>query len=119
MPTDLLGCRGLAQGPAMSSRSALLAVLAGAALTLMRPAAAAVDFARDVQPLFEKHCYECHGPKKQKNGFRLDRRSRAMAGVLRPNIIPHNSASSRVYRRVLDSQFGPQMPPEDALSAQE
>jgi ankyrin repeat protein len=103
----------------MSARPALLAVLAGAALTLMRPAAAAVDFARDVQPLLEKHCYECHGPKKQKNGFRLDRRSRAMAGVLRPNIIPHNSASSRVYRRVLDSQFGPQMPPEDALSAQE
>lgn len=103
----------------MSCRRVLLAALACAALPLSLPASAAVDFARDIQPLFEKHCYECHGPKKQRNGFRLDRRSRAMAGVLRPNIIPHSSVSSRVYRRVLDSQFGPQMPPEDALSDQE
>lgn len=102
----------------MSCR-ALAVALACATLILARPAVAAVDFARDVQPLFEKHCYECHGPKKQRNGFRLDRRSRAMAGVLRPNIIPHSSISSRVYRRVLDAQFGPQMPPEEALSDQE
>ena len=63
---------------------------------------AEVDFARDVKPLFEKHCFECHGAKTQKNGFRLDRRSRAMAGVVRPNIIPGMSSSSRVYRRVLE-----------------
>ena len=80
---------------------------------------AEVNFARDIQPLFEKHCYECHGPKQQKNGFRLDRRSRAMAGVVRSNIIPGMSASSRVYRRVLDSESGPQMPLEDTLTEQE
>ncbi len=78
-----------------------------------------MDFASDIQPLFEKHCYECHGPKQQKNGFRLDRRSRAMAGVVRSNIIPGMSASSRVYRRVLDSESGPQMPLEDTLTDQE
>jgi ankyrin repeat protein len=98
---------------------ALLSTVLCATLLMTRPAVAAVDFARDIQPLFEKHCYECHGPKKQRNGFRLDRRSRAMAGVLRPNIIPHSSISSRVYRRVLDAQFGPQMPPEEALSDQQ
>ena len=103
----------------MYCRRALFFALACATFTMTRPAAAAVDFARDIQPLFEKHCYECHGPKKQRNGFRLDRRSRAMAGVLRPNIIPHSSISSRVYRRVLDAQFGPQMPPEETLSDQE
>jgi ankyrin repeat protein len=80
---------------------------------------AAVDYARDIQPLFEQHCYECHGPKKQKNGFRLDRRSRAFSGMVRHNINPGSSASSRVYRRVLDGQFGSQMPPEDALSQQQ
>jgi hypothetical protein len=32
----------------------------------------AVDFARDVRPIFEKHCYECHGAEKQKNDYRLD-----------------------------------------------
>jgi ankyrin repeat protein len=87
---------------------------------LLSPAApAAVDFARDVQPLFEKHCYECHGPKKQKNGFRLDRRSRAMAGVVRTNIIPGNSQSSRLYRRIVDGSAGTQMPLEDTLSEEQ
>ena len=93
--------------------------LAGLAILLSQSALAAVDFARDIQPLFEKHCYECHGPKQQKNGFRLDRRSRAMAGVVRANIIPGMSSSSRVYRRVLDSESGPQMPLEDTLTGQE
>jgi ankyrin repeat protein len=89
------------------------------ALLVSTAAPAAVDYARDIQPLFEKHCYECHGPKKQKNGFRLDRRSRAFQGMVRHNIIPGSSASSRVYRRVLDGQSGLQMPPDDALSAEQ
>jgi ankyrin repeat protein/mono/diheme cytochrome c family protein len=93
--------------------------LALCALMYAGAAPAAVDYARDIQPLFEKHCYECHGPKKQKNGFRLDRRSRAFSGMTRHNIIPGNRASSRVYRRVLDGQFGLQMPPEHALSPEE
>lgn len=88
--------------------------------TCLSPVALAeVDFARDVQPLFEKHCYECHGPKQQKNGFRIDRRSRAMKGVVRANIIPGRSSSSRVYRRVLNSESGQQMPPEDTLTGQQ
>ena len=41
---------------------------------------AKIDFVRDVQPLFQAHCVECHGPKQQKNGFRLDRRRDAMRG---------------------------------------
>ncbi|HET9473314.1 MAG TPA: ankyrin repeat domain-containing protein, partial [Steroidobacteraceae bacterium] len=93
--------------------------LACLATLLSQASLAGVDFASDVQPIFEKHCYECHGPKQQKNGFRLDRRSRAMAGVVRANIIPGMSSSSRVYRRILDSESGPQMPLEDTLTDQE
>jgi len=103
----------------MSCRLPHCITLACLVMIVPLSAGAEVDFARDVQPLFEKHCYECHGAKQQKNGFRLDRRSRAMAGVVRPNIIPGMSSSSRVYRRVLDSDFGPQMPLEDTLSDQE
>jgi hypothetical protein len=29
-------------------------------------------FRRDVQPILTAHCVECHGPKKQENGLRLD-----------------------------------------------
>jgi ankyrin repeat protein len=89
------------------------------AIVFSSAAPGAVDYARDVQPLLEKHCYECHGPKKQKNGFRLDRRSRAFQGMTRHNIIPGSSRSSRVYRRVVDGTSGLQMPPEDALAPQE
>ena len=35
---------------------------------------AAVSFETEVKPIFEKHCVECHGPKKQKSDFRLDDR---------------------------------------------
>ena len=92
---------------------------AAAAMLLYTASAGAVDYQHDIQPLLEQHCYECHGPKKQTNNFRLDRRSRALAGSVRPNIIPGSSESSRVYRRVLNGQFGQQMPPEESLSAEE
>ena len=31
-----------------------------------------IDFARDIAPIFKKHCLECHGPKDAKNDFRVD-----------------------------------------------
>ena len=30
------------------------------------------DYAREVRPIFEKHCFKCHGPEKQKGGLRFD-----------------------------------------------
>jgi mono/diheme cytochrome c family protein len=39
-----------------------------------------VEFVRDIQPLFEKHCVKCHGPEKQKGDLRLDVKSMAMRG---------------------------------------
>jgi len=39
--------------------------------------AEAVDFARDIEPIFKTHCYKCHGPKKQEGGLRLDHRGKA------------------------------------------
>jgi mono/diheme cytochrome c family protein len=33
---------------------------------------AAVDYARDVQPIFASHCYSCHGPQRALGGLRLD-----------------------------------------------
>jgi len=38
---------------------------------------AAVNWARDVFPILQRSCLECHGPKKQEAGLRLDQR-RAM-----------------------------------------
>jgi mono/diheme cytochrome c family protein len=30
-----------------------------------------IDYARDIKPIFEKNCYECHGPKKARGRLRL------------------------------------------------
>ncbi|HXA04706.1 MAG TPA: hypothetical protein VNY30_07700, partial [Bryobacteraceae bacterium] len=35
---------------------------------------AAVDFVKDIQPIFEKSCSNCHGAKTQLAGLRLDSR---------------------------------------------
>lgn len=42
--------------------------------------AARIDFDRDVRPIFEASCIECHGPEKKKAGLRLDRRGELFEG---------------------------------------
>jgi mono/diheme cytochrome c family protein len=59
------------------------------------------DYARDIQPLFEKHCYACHGAKKQEAGLRLDQRSAALeGGELGSDILPGRSAESRLWAAI-------------------
>ena len=78
---------------------------------------APVDFGRDVQPIFRDHCYSCHGPDQQMNGFRLDRRADALRGGGQTNIGPGNADGSRLYHRLIDTKFGAQMPPTGPLSS--
>ncbi len=78
-----------------------------------------VDFRRDVQPLFRAYCIDCHGPKQQKNGFRLDRRRDAMRGGTLTMIGPGNSAASRLYLKLLSDRYGPQMPLDGTLKPEE
>src|SRR3954462_11127296 len=75
-------------------------------------APATIDFGRDIQPLFKAHCIGCHGPKQQKNGFRLDRRRDAMKGCNSRAIAPGTSEASRLYLRLIGDRYGLQMPPE-------
>lgn len=107
-------CSSIAAGAA-----GLLVWAGGAAPPASAQVATKVDFQRDVQPLLQERCYECHGPTKQMNGYRLDRRSTALAGVTRPNIIAGSGESSRLFRRVLNAEFGTQMPPDDPLTTDE
>ena len=39
-----------------------------------------VDYESDILPLFEDYCYDCHGPDKQKSGFRTDKRAHLLKG---------------------------------------
>jgi len=60
-----------------------------------------VDFTRDVQPIFEASCWNCHGPKRTESGFRLDQRDAALKGGERGgDIIPGKSAESLLIHAV-------------------
>ncbi len=71
-----------------------------------------IDFARDIFPVFEKNCFACHGPKKQKGGLRLDRRAAALKGGDERDILPNRSADSPLIKRVSSTNADEVMPPE-------
>jgi mono/diheme cytochrome c family protein len=73
-----------------------------------------VDFSADIQPLFQKNCYSCHGPEEQEGGLRLDDKKRALeGGDSGAEILAGNSGESRLVRVIagIDEDFG-QMPPD-------
>ena len=41
------------------------------------PAAAPIDFARQVQPILAKRCFSCHGPDEAESGLRFHEESSA------------------------------------------
>ena len=84
--------------------------------------AAPVDFVREVRPIFERHCTECHGAKKQKAGLRLDVKSAAMKGGddHAPDIVPEKGTESPLIRFVMSEDKDERMPPKgERLSAAE
>jgi hypothetical protein len=72
-----------------------------------------IEFARDIRPIFAKHCYSCHGPKSEESGFRLDARERALAGGdYGPAIIKGKSDKSPLAMRISGLGDDERMPPE-------
>ncbi len=82
----------------------------------VRAVGGAPDFARDVRPIFERSCFGCHGPEKQKSGYRLDIRDNALRGgdTGKAAIIPHNAKSSPLIRYVSGEDEEIVMPPKKA-----
>ena len=81
-----------------------------------------VDFAKQIQPLLQKHCYACHGPDKQKGGLRLDERQRALQGGDRGQVIIAKKSTESLLIRVvngLDEEIGPMPPKGDRLNPSE
>ena len=82
----------------------------------------AVDFVKEVQPVLEANCYDCHGEDKQKNGLRLD----SVAGILKgsdsgePLFVRGSSGESLLIRMVTSTDPKHMMPPKgDRLKAEE
>lgn len=74
-----------------------------------------VTYARDIRPIFEKSCFKCHGPEKQKGKLRFDSLQAALRGGEHGKVIvPGNSAKSKLVHavaRILDEDEA--MPPAD------
>ena len=63
------------------------------------PAVAAIDFSRDIQPIFSENCYHCHGPDaaKRKGDLRLDQEKDAKSGG---SIVPGKADESELVKRL-------------------
>ncbi len=61
-----------------------------------------IQFALDIQPIFETHCFACHGPDRQESNFRLDVKSSALgiADFGDPPIVPGNADESPLLQFV-------------------
>ena len=88
---------------------AIAAGIVGIGGWLLTPApsqdARPVDFTRDIQPVLERSCLSCHGPKLQMGGLRLDSKQ-----VASKAIHPGKSAESALYQRVAGIGDQPRMP---------
>lgn len=73
----------------------------------------AVDFNRDIRPLFKRSCASCHSGKKPKGGYALTTRDLAMKGGQsgEPAIVAGNSGRSALLRFALDQVEDLEMPP--------
>ncbi|MFM7260113.1 MAG: c-type cytochrome domain-containing protein, partial [bacterium] len=81
-----------------------------------------VDFVRDIAPILAARCIGCHGPEKERSGYRLDVRAIALAGgeLSAPNIVPGDAAGSALIRYISGADPEIEMPPRgEPVSAQE
>lgn len=75
-------------------------------------AANEVDYFRDIKPILEAKCYDCHQGSKVKGGLRLDTREAAFAGGKAdgPGIVPHDPEESSIMFRILSPYKDEVMP---------
>jgi cytochrome c553 len=109
LPLVILGAAGVVAAPIEVAK-------------LPPPAPGTIDFVKDIQPIFEAHCLKCHGPEKQKGGYRLDDQKVALTGGddHAPNIHAGKSAESPLIRFVAGLDPDLKMPSKgDPLTAEQ
>ena len=80
-----------------------------------------IDFVRDVRPIFEKHCYACHGATEHESGLRLDVKQAAMKGGDNhgPDIVPSQPNTSPLIRFINSDDKDTRMPPDGKMQDDE
>ena len=80
-----------------------------------------VDFNRDIQPLLNKHCAECHGGVKQRGDLNLTSRTLALAGGKsgEPLLMSGKPEESELFLRLTHQDSDLRMPPKSPLDKRE
>jgi cytochrome c553 len=82
-------------------------------------AARAEHFEIHVRPILATHCFQCHGPSKQKGGLRLDQRATALAGGdTGKAIVPGRVDEGELLKAIKYDPDGYRMPPSGKLPRQ-
>src|SRR5262245_31534983 len=70
-----------------------------------------IDFKRQIEPILERSCYQCHGPKKAAGQLRLDLKDAAMkGGISGAAIVPGAGKQSLLIKRILGEGGEARMP---------
>ena len=115
--------------PTYPLRFGCLKLLCAAALLLTGNTLQAADpvptdaqirfFETRIRPLLANHCFECHGPDKQKGNLRLDSRAGVVAGGdLGSAVTLDKPAESLLLKAIGYDDDRVQMPPKGKLSGQ-
>ncbi len=93
-----------------------LAVMAAEVADKLPPAAdkKGLTYEKDIKPIFQKSCLECHGPDKQKGRVRLDSLEATLKSARGKAVVPGKSAESLLVISVARVSEDPDhnMPPE-------
>jgi mono/diheme cytochrome c family protein len=82
----------------------------------------AIDFVRDIQPIFANNCYKCHDAAKHKGGMRIDSKATAFIGgdSGEASIVPSDPDKSKLIQLVRGDDPKSFMPPKgNRLTAQQ
>jgi hypothetical protein len=76
--------------------------------------AAPVDFVREIRPIFETRCYDCHSGETRKSGLRLDVKAAALKGGDNhgPDIVPGKPEESPLVHFLTTDNQDHLMPPK-------
>lgn len=109
-------------GTALLLAFAIVGLLDGVAASGQEAALRPVNFQRQIQPIFAKRCFSCHGPDAAEGGLRLHEREAAMAELDSGEraITPGDVEKSALAFRIATDDESLRMPPEGpALSPEE
>ncbi|TMQ29470.1 MAG: hypothetical protein E6K70_25620, partial [Planctomycetota bacterium] len=75
-------------------------------------------FEARVRPVLARHCFECHGPKKQKSGLRLDSLSALLRGGDTGPVVIAGDPAKTILVQAIRQEGALKMPPKGKLPPQ-